>query len=81
MAPGSKSGLGDIARVRERVREYAKVRARVREYASTRECLMDPISENLKVLLQAGNTRRSRILLRRTSTVLVRYKRRDRLIL
>ena len=38
MAPGSKSGLGDIARVRERVREYAEVReyASTRKYASTR---------------------------------------------
>ena len=33
LAPGSKSGLGDIARVREYASEYAKVREYAREYA------------------------------------------------
>ena len=63
MAPGSKSGLGDIARVREYAREYAKVRARVREYASTRARMFDgPNFGELKFSsAQAGNVALGRL--------------------
>ena len=58
MAPGSKSGLGDIARVREYAeeREYAEVREYASEYASTRARMFDgPNFGELKSSPQAGN--------------------------